>query len=66
MYNSHKYVVRILFKFADALHMYKWIESDAFSRRGQRSGDALHMYKWIEREEEAYKMFLKGGCITYV
>ena len=27
MYNSHKYVVRILSKFADALHMYKWIES---------------------------------------
>ena len=49
MYNSHKYVVRILSKFADALHMYKWIESPDNMAAGPASYDALHMYKWIER-----------------
>ena len=51
MYNSHKYVVRILFKFADALHMYKWIERFQARVRFCLMSDALHMYKWIERKK---------------
>ena len=54
MYNSHKYVVRILFKFADALHMYKWIERHYLWVQRMQIPDALHMYKWIERFEYVY------------
>ena len=50
MYNSHKYVVRILSKFADALHMCKWIESVDPLKWITIFSDALHMYKWIERD----------------